>query len=80
MPISVKHWENIVMNFITDLLKSEGKNVILIIINHLSKGRHYVSCFINNNGIFVKWTVKIMIQNVFQLHELSVSIVLDHRS
>ena len=53
------------MNFITDLLKSEGKNIILIIIDCLNKERHYVSYSINENDISVKWTVKMMIQNVF---------------
>ena len=68
------------MNFITDLLKSEGKNVILIIIDCLSKERHYVLCSINKNGTFTEWIMKMMIQNVFQLHELSVSIVSDCES
>ena len=68
------------MNFITDLLKSKDKNIILIIINHLSKKHYYVFCSTNNNNISVKQTVKIMIQNVFQLHEMLISIVLDYKS
>ena len=78
--ISVKRWENIVMNFITDLSESDGKNIILIIIDCLSKKRHYVLCSINENSTSVKWTVKIMIQNVFQLHRLSAFIISDRRS
>ena len=50
LSILIKRWENIVMNFITDLSKSDSKNIILIIINCLSKERHYVSCSINENG------------------------------
>ena len=55
-PLSIltKRWEDIVINFITDLLESEDKNIILIIINRLSKERHYVPCSINENSTSVK--------------------------
>ena len=68
------------MNFITDLLKSDGKNAILTIIDRLSKERHYVLCFINENGTSVKQTAEMVIQNVFRLHELLASIVSDRGS
>ena len=42
------------MNFITNLLKSKGKNVILIIIDRLNKERYYVLCSINENSSSVK--------------------------
>ena len=76
--ILAKRWENIVMNFITDLSESEGKNAILIIIDRLSKERHYIPCSINENSTSAEQTIEMMIQNVFQLYELLASIV-SHR-
>ena len=32
------------MNFITELLKSKGCNAILMIIDQLTKMRHYIVC------------------------------------
>ena len=80
LPIPVKRWEDIVMNFITDLPESEGKNVILIIIDCLSKEHHYVPCTTNENSTSAEETAEMIIQNVFRLHELPASIVSDRES
>ena len=61
LPILTKRWEDIVMNFITDLPESDSKNAILTIIDRLSKERHYVSRSINENGTSVKWTAEMVI-------------------
>ncbi len=45
LSISQKHWKNIAMNFITELLLSEDYNVICTIICWLIKKRHYVFCY-----------------------------------
>ncbi len=46
-----QQWKNIVMNFIIDLLSSEGKNVILTVICRLLKKRHYISCSTDDEEI-----------------------------
>ncbi len=55
--ISQERWKDIVMNFITELSLSEDYNVICIIICHLIKERHYVSCYWKDDDISVEETI-----------------------
>ncbi len=73
--ISQKRWKDIAMNFIIELLLSEDYNVICIIICHLIKECHYVSCHWKDDDISVKEMIWIMLWNVYQLHDLLSSIV-----
>jgi len=75
LSISQKRWKNIAMNFITELFLSEDYNVICTIICWLIKKRHYVLCHWEDADISVEETVWIMLWNVYQLHDLSSSIV-----
>ena len=54
-------WQDIVMNFITDLLMSENYNTICIIIDRLLKKRHYISYHSEDQRISVKKVIKIML-------------------
>ncbi len=78
--ISQKRWKDIAMNFIIELSLSEDYNIICIIICHLIKERHYVFCYWEDDDISVKETVWIMLWNVYQLHDLFSSIVLNKDS
>ncbi len=68
------------MNFITELSLSEDYNVICTIICWLIKKRHYVFCHWENADISVEETIWIMLWNVYRLHDLSSSIVLNRDS
>ncbi len=65
------------MNFITELSLSEDYNVICIIICHLIKERHYVFCHWEDDNISVEEMIWIMLWNVYRLHDLLSSIVLN---
>ena len=39
-----KSWQNISLNFVTNLSKNKNRNVILMIVNWFSKMRHYIVC------------------------------------
>ncbi len=68
------------MNFITDLSESDESNVILTVIDRLSKKRHYISYWSENEEIFARWTVKLLLIWIFRTHELSRSIVFNRNS
>ncbi len=78
--ISQKRWKDIVMNFITELFLSEDYNIICTIICHFIKEHHYVLCHWEDNDISVEETVWIMLWNVYWLHDLLSSIVLNRDS
>ncbi len=75
LSISQQCWQDIAMNFITELSLSKNYNVICMIICHLFKERHYVSCHWEDDDISIEETVWIMLWNVYRLHDLLSSIV-----
>jgi len=77
LSISQKRWKDIAMNFIIELLLSKDYNIICIIICYLIKKHHYVLCHWRDNDISVEEMIWIMLWNVYQLHNLSSSIVLN---
>jgi len=73
--ISKQRWQDITMNFIINLFDSYDYNVILTVICRLSKKRHYISCIIDDENITVERTAEMLIQWVYQTHDLSSFIV-----
>ncbi len=67
--------KNIVMNFIIELLLSKDYNIICTIICHFIKKCYYVFCHWKDDNISIEETIWIMLWNVYQLHDLSSSIV-----
>ena len=65
------------MNFITNLLDSKDYNVILIVIDILSKERYYIFCSTDDEKISVEVTINLLVRKMFRIHELSSFIVLD---
>ncbi len=68
------------MNFIIELSLSEDYNIICTIICHFIKKHHYVFCHWRDNDISVEEMIWIMLWNVYWLHNLLSSIVLNRDS
>ncbi len=69
------------MNFVIELSKTKNDfNAILMIINRLIKMHHYVLCTAEEDDTSAKETAKLLINNVWKLHELSSIIVSNQRS
>jgi len=77
LPIPEQRWKDIAMNFITGLPPSEGKNAILTVICRLSKERHYIPCFTDDEGTTAEKTAELMLQWIYRIHGLPDSIVSD---
>ena len=41
LSIPIQHWEEVSMDFITGLPKSEGKSVIMVVVDRLTKYAHF---------------------------------------
>ncbi len=65
-----QQWKNIVMNFIIDLPLSKGKNIILTVICKLTKKRHYISCFTDDEKITAEKTAELMLQWIYWIYGL----------
>ncbi len=54
-------WKNIVMNFVINLSFLKDKNIILTVICKLTKKRHYISCFTDDEKITAEKTAELML-------------------
>jgi hypothetical protein len=78
--ISNRSWTNIIMNFVIELLVNKDFNVILMMINRLIKMHHYVFCIVEEDETSAEETIKLLINNVWKLHELSITIMSNRES
>jgi len=69
-----KPWIHISVDFITKLLTVAGKDVILVVCNRLSKMTHFVA---TTKGTTAKGLARLFRDNVWRLHGLPESVVLD---
>jgi len=75
--VSQKLWTYLRVNFITKLPLAAGKDAILVVCNRLSKIAHFVA---TTENTLVKGLTRLFKDNVWKLHRLPESIVLDRRS
>jgi hypothetical protein len=81
LSISDRSWMNIIMNFVIELLKNKDEfNVILMIMNWLTKMHHYISCVAEEDETIIEKTTRLLINHVWKLHELSNTIISDRES
>ena len=67
-------WEEISMDFIESLPKSEGRNAILVVVDKLTKFAHFISL---THPFTAQEIAQVFIDTVAKLHGLPKSIVLD---
>ncbi len=65
-----QQWKNIVINFVIDLSSLKGKNIILTVICKLTKKRHYISCFTDDERITAEKTAELMLQWIYWIYDL----------
>ncbi len=80
LSISDRFWTNIIFDFVIELLDSRDYNVILMIIDRLSKMHHYIYCITDENETTIEETIKLFIQHVWKLHELFTTMIFDRES
>jgi len=69
-----KPWTHLTVDFITKLLIVAGKDVILVVCNWLSKITHFV---VTMEGTLAEELTRLFRDNVWKLHGLPESVVLD---
>ena len=75
-PLSIpdRPWQDISMDFVTDLPMSEGCDAILMVADRLTKARHMNPC---KSTVDAADLVNLFILHIFRLHGLLRSIVSD---
>jgi len=69
-----KLWTHLMVDFITKLLVVAGKDAILVVCDRLSKMTHFVA---TTEGMSAEGLARLFRDNVWKLHGLPESIVLD---
>ena len=74
LPIPDMAWTHISMDFVEGLPKSQGKDVILVVVDRLTKYSHFISM---HHPYSAQDVVNIFLDNVFKLHGLPKVILTD---
>lgn len=74
MPISLKSWSDISMDFVDSLPKSQGFTVILVVVDCFTKYAHFLQMSHPYNAVSV---ARLFLSQVFKLHGMPATIVTD---
>ena len=81
LPIPEKPWVNLTMDFVTGLLKcyayGQVYDAILMVIDQLSKKRHYIPCLDEDKDTSLEATAELFLQYVWSKHSLPISMMSD---
>jgi len=72
--IPEKHWMHILANFTTKLLLAQGYDLILVVVNRLTKMVHFIS---TTEKTLAEGLARLFRDNVWKLHGLPESIISD---
>jgi hypothetical protein len=74
LPIPNLAWKCLIMDFIEGLPKSSSKNVILVVVDRLTKYAHFIAL---SHPFIVKTVAQLFINTVFKLHGPPAVIITD---
>ena len=73
-PIPHQIWEDISMDFIEGLLKSRGRDIIMVVVDRLSKYAHFLSL---THPFSAPQVVQVFLSKIIKLYDIPRSIVSD---
>ena len=82
LPVSDSPWRNISVDFVGPRPMSDWFNMIMVVVNRLTKMRHYIPCTAKEaeSGTYAPALARLFLDHVFRLHGLLDTIVSDRGS
>jgi len=77
LQVPLQKWSSVSLDLVIGLSKSNGYNILLVVVDRLSKMAHYIPTTMDVNS---KQVARLFFDNIFRLHEIPDSIVSDHRT
>ena len=77
LPIPSCPWTDVILDFVTSLSISNNYNAILIVIDYLTKKKHYIPCTTDENGTTIEAIAQLLLQNIWKFYGLPLSLTLD---
>ena len=83
LPVPERPWIDLTMDFVVGLPKNQGYNnskpydAILIVVDWLSKERHYIPCTKEDNGTSAKATAAMFLRHIWCYYSLPISLTSD---
>src|ERR1041385_2934545 len=74
LPVPDRAWQHISMDFITGLPECEGANAIWVVVDRLTKQRHFVKC---RDTVNAEELASMFIDHIWRLHGLPDTIISD---
>ncbi|KAJ4814811.1 polyprotein [Rhynchospora pubera] len=74
IPIPNEAWQGISMDFITNLPKSEGKTVVLVVVDRFTKYAHFLGL---HHPYTAKEVAQLFLNQIYKLHGLPLTIITD---
>ena len=65
IPLPERGWRQITTDMVIDFPESEGKTIIIVFVDHLTKMTHMVSC---TKEVAVSQYGRLFVNNIFRLH------------
>ena len=82
LPVPDSPWRNISVDFVGPLPTSDGFNMIMVVVDRLTKMRHYIPCTAKeaDSGTSAPAMARLFLEHSFRLHGLPDTIVSDRGS
>ena len=76
-PISLRPWDDVIMDFIVTLPRTQGGDAMMMVVDIFSKMAHFIPCHKTDDASYI---VEIYFREVIRLHAMPKSIVSDRDS
>ena len=77
LPVPERPWVDLTIDFVVGLPKSQGYDAVLMVVDRLSKEKHYIPCTEDNNGTNAEATANLFLRHVWCYHGLPISLTSD---